>query len=521
MLPVILDSTTTSFDIIDSSENRSLLFFSVDFLRANLTNLFFYQNYLDIQFGLGYNRLSSTSNPELPQSGAWPTQLPSGNTRGGYRFRPTINTFNFNSSISMQPTNFLMGYIYHAIGYSTVRLYESTGGDYYLSGKGTSEIFALGIQAIYHPKNQPFSFFYGIEANFQRIKFLTVEDPSQISHISGLDLFAKGIAISFGTILGGKRTSGDHAFTNLINRQYEEAVLGFEQFIIDYPEHSRKPKAQEMLIFSSTQIPYQQFRRGLDLIDVMHIDSAAIWLDKASKAADEDLLFEINSRKKNLAMKLIDSVAVHKSKMKFKEAERIIQKARKIAPQYPLGDAALAEIYIEKGDMLLNRKSFRMAYEYYKQANDLSTQYKKLILKKYNDLTRVLMDEANLFAENGEFILSIDALNNIIQINPERSEDLNPIIERLSLELNGLELLETNKKVAEIMQVKQKKLEDKNSFVLLLGMTISECKDITGEPEYIDKIERGGILYEMWTLVKYKNAKRIYFENNLLVKIEK
>ena len=29
------------------------------------------------------------------------------------------------------------------------------------------------------------------------------------------------------------------------------------------------------------------------------------------------------------------------------------------------------------------------------------------------------MDEANLFAENGEFILSIDALNNIIQINPK------------------------------------------------------------------------------------------------------
>ena len=521
VLPVVLDSMTTSFDIIDTESNRSVLFFGVDFFRINATNYIYNQNFLDLQFGLGYGRISALSNPQLPESGAWSNQLPSGNTRGGFRFRPLLNTFNINTSISFQPTNFLLGYVYHAFGYSSGTLYESTGGDYYLEGNGTSESFALGLQAVYHPKNRSFSFQYGIEGRWHRIKFPTIYDPSLISHITGLDMYAKGLIITFGTIFGGRRTVADRAFTHLINQKYEEASSGFEEFINYYPNHSRIDMAEKMLEFSYDQIPYQQFKKGLLSIKDMDIDSAVHWLSRASKIADQDLMFEIDSRRKDLAMVLIDSVAINKSSMTFKQAEGVIQKARKIAPHYPLVDDALAEIYIEKGDVLYKGKNYSRAYEYYKQAYDLSSQTQKIVRKKYNDITIGLMEEANYFSEQKEYVLAIQSLKTIIEIHPKRENDLGPILEELSLRLKEVELVETNRAVREIVQVKQKKRSDKSSYVLLLGMTPSQVQDITGEPDYIDRIEQRNTLFEMWTFNNLEKATRLYFEKNLLVKIEK
>jgi tetratricopeptide (TPR) repeat protein len=520
-LPVVLDSTTTTFYIINKEANRKALFFEIDFLRINATNYLYHQNFIDLQFGLGYSRMSSSSNPELPETGVWTYQLPSGNTRGSFRFRPIINTFNFNTSLTFQATNFLMGYAYHAFGYSAGSLYESTGGDYYLEGKGVSEAFALGLRAVYHPKNRPFSFVYGIEGRWHRIKFLTVDDPSHISHITGLDLHAKGLFITVGTIFGGKRTTGDHGFTHLVNQRYEEASSEFEKFIGDYPNHSRKSKAEEMLAFSYAQLPFQQFRQGMESLKDKDLDTAARWLSKASETADDDLLFEINSRKKDLAMVLIDSVALHKSEMTFRQAEDIIQKARRIAPEYPLGDDALAELYLEKGNVLFQLKSFNRAYIYYKKALEVSSESKIAVKKKYNDLVVGLMDEANVFTEQEEYILAIQSLETIIDIHPIRQDDLGPIIEELSLRLAEIEATETRKKMKEMVQVKQKEINDKSRHLLLLGMTLHQAMEITGEPTFIDKIDKSGHLYEMWSFDDHPKAKRLYFEDNLLVKIEK
>jgi tetratricopeptide (TPR) repeat protein len=520
-LPVILDSTTTTFDIINNESNRKALFLEVDFLRINATNYLYHQNYIDLQFGLGYSRMSGSSTPELPERGVWPSSLPSGNTRGSFRFRPIINTLNFNTSFTIQATSFLMGYWYHALGYSAGTLYESTGGDYYLSGKGISEAFALGLRAVYHPQNRPFSFVYGIEGRWHRTKFLTVEDPSHISHITGLDLHAKGLFVTFGTIFGGKRTSGDHGFTHLINQRYEEASKGFENFIGNYPHHSRKGKAEEMLAFSYTQIPFQQFREGIESLKDKDLDTAAAWLNKAAEMADGDLLFEINSRKKDLAMVLIDSVALHKSQMTFKQAEDIIQKARRIAPKYPLGDDALAELYLEKGNVLFQHNSFNRAYEYYKQAFAMSSESEAAVKKKYNDLIEGLMDEAHLFTEQEEYILAIKSLETIIEIHPKREEDLGSVIQEISLKLVDIEAVETRKKMKKMIQVKRKGIDAKSHHILLLGMTLHQAMEITGGPTFTDKINRSGRIYEMWSFDDHSKAKRLYFEDNLLVKIEK
>jgi len=181
----------------------------------------------------------------------------------------------------------------------------------------------------------------------------------------------------------------------------------------------------------------------------------------------------------------------------------------------------LAELYLEKGNVLFQRKSFNRAYEYYKQAVAVSSESETAVKKKYNDLIMGLMDEANLFTEQEEYILAIQSLDTIIEIHPIRQEDLGPIIEELTIKLAEIEAVETQKKIKSLMQVKQKELDDKSRHLLLLGMTLHQAMEITGEPTFIDKIDRGGRLYEMWSFDNHPKAKRLYFEDNLLVKIEK
>ena len=519
--PIVLDSVTADFDTITRAGSRKLLLLEVDFLRLNILNYLYHQNYIDLQFGLGYSRISTVSPSELPELGAWGKNLPNGNTLGEFMYSPKINTMNFNTTLTLQATNFLLGYIHHSLGYSSGTLYESTGGDEYLKGNGISEAFSLGIRLVFHPPNKSFSLVYGLEGRWHRTKFLSVNDPSYISHITGLDLYAKGILITLGTIFGGGRTSGDYGFSHLLNQRYDEASREFEQFIDDYPHHFRRNKAKEMLSFSDAQIPYQKFKKGIKALKIKEFDDAVFWFNKAIENADKDLLFEINSRKKDIAMALIDSVTLHKAEMDFSQAEDIIQKARKIAPDYPVGVEALAELYLEKGDVLFQHKNFNKSYDYYKQALELSNVNEKGLKNKYIDLVAGFMDEANTQAEQGDYILSIKSLETIIEIHPEREADLSPIIDKMKILLEKIESDNILNEIKSLMQLKQKELNENRSYMLLLGMTLHQATEITGEPTFIDKIDRGGRLYEMWSFDNHPKAKRLYFEDNLLVKIEK
>ena len=69
----------------------------------------------------------------------------------------------------------------------------------------------------------------------------------------------------------------------------------------------------------------QEAEKNPDLSSEEKAQAKATWLK-----ADDDLKFEINSLKKDLAMVLIDSVAIHKEELTFSEAEDLIMSARNI-----------------------------------------------------------------------------------------------------------------------------------------------------------------------------------------------
>ena len=56
---------------------------------------------------------------------------------------------------------------------------------------------------------------------------------------------------------------------------------------------------------------------------------------------------------------------------------------------------------------------------------------------------------------------------------------------------------------------------------LELGMTKDEVLELIDKPDMEDRSIRGERLFEMWTYNNKSNIKRLFFENNFLIKVER
>ena len=59
------------------------------------------------------------------------------------------------------------------------------------------------------------------------------------------------------------------------------------------------------------------------------------------------------------------------------------------------------------------------------------------------------------------------------------------------------------------------------SNILQLGMTAKEVKKIQGIPKFINEIDEANRHFEMWTYSTDSSTSHLYFDNNMLVRIEK
>ena len=77
-----------------------------------------------------------------------------------------------------------------------------------------------------------------------------------------------------------------------------------------------------------------------------------------------------------------------------------------------------------------------------------------------------------------------------------------------------------NKFAQEYIENRKQETIPDYSHVLQLGMTYDEVKKIRGNPKYIDKMNEPRRQFEMWTYPSDSITSRLYFENNMLVRIE-
>lgn len=519
--PVILDRTNNSFEYLKPYSARVLAFVEFDFIKLNWPNFIFKkfglsQNFLDIQTGLGYRYIHSISEPTLPNY--WITNKPGAENAGNFVFKPRLHDFNINSSIDYQPLARFRLFLYHSIGYSLGTIYEYTGTGTYLSCTGLSESLGLGIRYVRNFEKYDFNLVYGIEARIHRSYIDKIEDPSKISHIVGLDMYSKGLIFSIGTIFGGQKTSADYSFLKMLNENYISAEPGFRNYIENKDTPPRKKLAKKMWTFTKTQIPYQQYKNGLHHQYLGDLDSAIYWFNKSEQLANGDLLFEINAHKKDLAIMLVDSVNIYKRTMTFKTAEDIILKAKNLVGDYYYIDEMLADLYIEKGDVLERVGNFSKAYMYYNKSKQVYPESDVELIQKYYSLADNLIKQAELASNNSDYILAIESLNFALDIRPDKSSELNSIIDDLHLKLSKEESIEIKERIKAVVENKKNEIANSINKKILIGMSSNEVENAIGVPNIKDSLKQGNRAYELWTYTS--RNKRIYFEENLVIKVE-
>ena len=526
--PVLLDSSNYQYSGLTDLTSRRCYLFEVEFLKYNLPNYVYKQNYLDIQFGLGYKMMGLIEKPgvALPDDFLDGADVdPSGLDRGTYRYRPFIQDYNFNTTINWQFYDFLLAYLSHSIGLSSLSVYESEGGDRYLKGHGIGESFGIGLKGMLNSRYdlKDYKVTYGIEAKWISTFVNDLDDPNKISPINGFDMRGMGWNINFGVIFGGERSVGDEAYQSMLKNDFISAVGEFQEFLDNNPRHIKKIKAQKMLEFCKKQKPYQEFKNGLSAFNDFDLDQAARWYEAALTTSDESLSFEIVTKQKELAMIFLDSALINLDNIGFSNAEKLIRKAKAVTPKIEkTANEYLSNLYLIKGDIFNEVKNYEVALKNYKKAYAYNEDIRVLYVSKIKEVTNAILDEANSATDKGDILFALNSLTQLIELRPELESEFTFGIQSLKDKLADISYLKTQAHIEAYIESEKNKAKQKIYKQVEIGMDKDTVIELMGQPAFIENKYVDNEIKQLWFYFDELEDKYInfYFENNIIVRID-
>tara|TARA_B100002051_G_scaffold275845_1_gene321265 strand:- start:1813 stop:3576 length:1764 start_codon:yes stop_codon:yes gene_type:complete len=509
--PIILDNQDINDSFISSANDRTGYFFEIDIMKYNFLEKLYHQNFIDFHIGTGFRYSSTLSNPKGP------IYLDSSNSLENYRFRPTIyDTFINLSLISHFSSKFFL-YGYYSFGLSYASIYESLSQVKYLYGSGINENLSLGYKYIVDRPSLPYNYNVGIEFRLGRTYINKIYDSKDETPIIGLDLHSAGLFFTFGTVFGGRKTKGDEAFILMLDGEYIKATNKFKQFLNVYNYEFRFNKAKKMLNFCYTQIPYQYFDIGLTFFNKQEYYKALQNFNKAEQTADQSLLLEIESYKRDIAQYLINEVKLNMDHQTFSKSIEKLNEARQISPfLWSETDKVEAQILLKKANILKNLNNYSLAIDYFQQALELDPSLFIEINDIYTKLIIGILEEVNETQNYNDLILVKDYLDIIIQLKPKYSDKLTKFVDIIDENLKNYGNTLTKLNLKEYIKNKRKKAIDTLVNDIELGMSFYEIELILGAPHSIS--QKDG--YVLWIYeISNQFIKTYFFKNNILVKI--
>jgi hypothetical protein len=181
----------------------------------------------------------------------------------------------------------------------------------------------------------------------------------------------------------------------------------------------------------------------------------------------------------------------------------------------------MAGLFLDKGKLNTDIGTYSGAIQNYKDAIQLNPSTESLVSAKMKKLANLFMKDAYLAAKDDEFYLVVNSLKSIIELAPELTNELEPYLIKLETPLKNQHSSEKTNYAQDYIKKRKMKTVIDNSQVLQLGMTQKEVKKIMGIPKYTDNMNEPHRQFEMWTYTTDSTISRLYFENNMLMRIEK
>jgi len=493
-----------------------------DFMKLNLSNFMLKTSWLDMQTGLNYRSANLLFPDTIPMS-KWGTVNPNWNINR--KFSPKISEFSLSHALVFQWFEQFYFNARYTWGLAQTKFYYSTNSDALdetPGGWGPSTSYAFGVRFIFDAEKQ-YRFAVGLDLKHSYIKIKHVDDPDDITPISGFHLRDYGIYLTLAAFYGGKLTAGDNAKEYYYRGDFIEAKKIFENFIQKNPSHSNLYRAQSYLALCNEKIPYQLFKEGMQFENNSMTDKAVDRYLASLRNADSTLAIEVNAHLYRIASLRLQDAELLMSKGKHDKALAMVQKTALFS------DKARKEIPRFEGLQSLANGKTAMKYRFYDKALQLFSNallkyppLKREINAYHYQIAAMMVEDINQIRDASEIRLAVIALEEAKNL----SGGIGPVNEKiykvLKNRLDELEQLTIRYGIDKRMEEERLRRAKLKNATIRIGMTIPQVMDIIGEPvEIIQKQSSKGKDSQLWLYPMHNDRNLVLsFLDYKLFKIE-
>ena len=508
------------FNYIDNEKYRSGLLFEIDFLSYNFFKDL--QNTVDIMFGLGYKLRKPSSKSIIPyvegNPDNWFSDL--GNIKETVYYNPTIHDFNLNTTFIFQATNHFYPYFHFSYGMLQTYLFETEEEDLLVKSQGYSTSKGIGMNFISPAKNKNYNFHYGFEIRLDNLIFNEIKDLD--ANIKKINIEEFSLNFNIGIGYNGKSTIGDIGYKNMINSNYIEAIENFESFKIEHPNHSQIKKANKMIEFSNNKLAYQMLYNGIESYKNEDYDKAIIWYDKALLQANEDLKFEIYSRKHLIAKKLYNNIDNYTSNHSFDESMAYLNYIFSMS-EYIQSDILSKKIDLlhERADYFVSNNKYQLAYNIYLETKSILSEKSYKSDGKINFMIKKIINDINRLIKDEDYISAFGYINFLDKIYSDNQFIIenNILFLKEKIDSQNLSRFQEQSQIL-INEVKNNFKPLDTTYKILIGDKYSKIDKLLGPPI---KSTKRVFLEENYLMAVYsinEESYRLYFKNDILFEVE-
>tara|TARA_B100000131_G_scaffold245698_1_gene238555 strand:- start:492 stop:1154 length:663 start_codon:yes stop_codon:yes gene_type:complete len=214
---------------------------------------------------------------------------------------------------------------------------------------------------------------------------------------------------------------------------------------------------------------------------------------------------------------LIEEVHDNFDNYSIRQCEELLNNSKSIS-RIVDQDARLlkGKLFFKKASLLHESNLLFDAIKYY----DLAIKYNKDLINIINDRIEIIINNflsnSQAYKENNEITLMLESLYMAINLDPQLSYKLNPIISEFEYLNQRSNEIKTQRKMLEIVNSYKSKHKDK-TLDLTIGMPKDRIITYFDMPDNIEFIRSSLDEYEIWVYIKHK--KKLFFKNEKLYQV--
>ena len=471
----------------------------LDVLKTNLSYFLLKTSWADIHTGLSF-KYSSIFLPEAIPGTSWGEKQASWGV-GDKKFSPFLWELGMSNSMNIQWYDSWLINVRYVYGLASGKFYR-TGKSYddTPSGWGPSSALSAGFRYVLNQgaENQ---FLLGVDLRYSYTKIDRISDPDDLTPISRFDLANYGLFFTLSVSKGGKKTVGDIGKEYYYHRDFISAKENLEEFIIGYPLHSNRYRAEKYIEECRKKIPIQLARAGMNF-DERHLTEKALGKYRQARnlTLDANLLAGLDERISQIARKYMYDAERMVVRGQNDSALTVIVKtaayseeARKSIPYFR------AKIYLTEGKKAMQSGFFMNALDLFEKSllQDQEMNIEVELLRY--EIATMLVNQANQAEDIAAIQLVIKSLEDAQNITGNLGEDNENTLKALKEKVIRLEEISIQKDIDRRMADEREKREERLRPTLQIGMTIPQVQEILGEPmEIIHKTNKKGEDMQLW-----------------------